>query len=301
MKLKYYSLLLCSLVLGACNKVEVAAPDFEVTTISKTVKAGEEITFKFSGDPDQISFYSGEPLYDYAYKSGRILTADGLGMKFGTTVQYGTQANQLSVLASTDFNGKYAIEDIKKATWVDLTKDYALATSTSLKTWGPKDLKSLLVTGKPVYIAFRYKTLDQKINGAQRTWTIRAFELTTNTELGTQTLADHIGSGFNLVHDGPLEPGRSSVGTTSIILKGNIVDTETPSEDWAISKPIIVDKLDLGPDKPTPIKGFVDTKSYDYKYIYNTPGTYKATFVASNSNVYGAQEVVKQIEVTVTP
>lgn len=301
MKLRYYSFLLCSLLLGACNKVEVATPDFEVTTLSKTVKAGAELTFEFAGDPDQISFYSGEPLSDYAYKSGRVLNAEGLDMSFTTTVQYGGQKDQLSILTSTNFNGNYVIEDIKKATWTDITAEYALATSTTQKTWGPKDLKSMMVAGKPVYIAFRYTTLPQAVNGAQRTWTIRAFEVNTNTALGVQALADHAGAGFKLVHDGPLEPGRASVGSSSIALRGNTADTETPTEDWVISKGITTGPIDMGPDRPIPIKGFVDTKTPDYKYIYANPGTYKATFVASNSNIYGAAEVVKQVEITVTP
>lgn len=301
MKSKYLCLLLVSLVWISCNKVEVSAPDFAVTAVSKTVKAGEEVKFGFTGDPDQISFYSGEPLKDYNYKTGRVLTASGLTTSFTTTVQYGTQTNQLSVLVSTDFSGNYVMEDIRKATWLDITKDYALATSTTQKVWGPKDLQSMLVGGKPVYIAFRYKTLPQTLNGGGRTWTIRSFQFETVTELGVVTLADHIGTGFKLVHDGPFEPGRSSVGSTSITLRANAADIDTPTEDWAISKAVTVGTVDMGPDRPISLKGFVNTKATDYKYIYTKPGTYKATFVASNSNIYGAAEVVKQIEITVQP
>ena len=116
MKSKYFGLLLCSLILGACNKVEVATPDFEVSTLTKSVKAGEELTFQFTGDPDQISFYSGEPLSDYTFKSGRTVSTEGLDLSFTTTVQYGAQKDQLSILYSTDFSGNYTLEDIRKAT-----------------------------------------------------------------------------------------------------------------------------------------------------------------------------------------
>lgn len=301
MKSKYFGLLLCSLILGACNKVEVATPDFEVSTLTKSVKAGEELTFQFTGDPDQISFYSGEPLSDYTFKSGRTVSTEGLDLSFTTTVQYGAQKDQLSILYSTDFSGNYTLEDIRKATWVDVTKDYALATGTTQKTWGPKDMESLMVDGKPIYIAFRYVGLPKSTDGVPRTWTIRSFELNTMSDLGPLQVADHTGAGFKLVQDGPIEPSRSSIASSSIVLRGNSVDQETPIDNWAITKPIMVGDIDMGPDRPTPIKGFVDTKSSDYKYIYTTPGTYKATFVASNANIYGAKEVIKQIEITVTP
>lgn len=301
MKLTYYTLLFCFLILGSCNKIEVTVPEFDVVPSSNTIKAGEEISFMFTGDPDQISFYSGEVFKDYAFKNGRTLVSDGLQVSFTTAVQYGAQQNQLSVLVSSDFNGSYTMEDIKKANWTNITSDYALATSTTQLAWGPKELKSLLVSGKPVYIAFRYITLPQPANGAQRTWSIRTFSLKGSSNLGILNIADQVTAGFKLVHEGPLEAGRSSSTATTITLRGNVADTQTPTEDWAITKPIDVGDVDLGPDKPIPVKGFVDTRSSEFKYTYATPGSYKVVFVASNANIYGNQQMIKEVDITVVP
>jgi len=301
MKLKYYTLLLCALSLGACNKVEVVQPNFTVVADKTTAKVGEEITFNFSGDPDQISFYSGEALKDYAFKDGRLLVAEGLQLSFTTTVQYGTQSNQFSVLFSTDFNGDYSMDGIRKATWTNMTADYNLATTTTQVTWGPKELKSMIVNGKPVYIAFRYLTPSQVINGTHRTWSVRLFSLKGSSAVGVLNVADQVSAGFTMIHDGPQEPGRASSTATTITLRGNIVDTQSPTEDWAITKPIDVGEVDLGPDKPQPIKGFVDTRSSEFKYTYTKAGDYKVVFVASNANIYGSQQVVKELNVTITP
>src|SRR5690606_4742085 len=103
-------------VVTACAKVEVSAPDFEVVTEQQTIQAGSDVTFKFSGDPDQITFYSGEPLNDYAYKDGRVLNINSLLASFRSNVQYGTQRDLLSVWLSSDYNGGGTIEDVRAAT-----------------------------------------------------------------------------------------------------------------------------------------------------------------------------------------
>lgn len=162
-------------------------------------------------------------------------TMRGLNLYFSTAVQYGSQENQLSVLVSTDFDGVYEMENIKAATWTDITNEYALATGTSATYWGPMELSYLFVKDKPVYIAFRYITLPQDENGNQRTWRVRHLTLTSKND---ELISDQEDASFTLIHDGPFEPNRSSISSSQIILRGNNGDTETRTEDWAISKPI---------------------------------------------------------------
>ncbi len=73
------------------------------------------------------------------------------------------------------------------------------------------------------------------------------------------------------------------------------------SEHWAVSKAIAADKVDLGPDWSSPIRGITNPVLTEYLYTYTKPGTYKAVFVASNSTVNDQKEVVKEITITVTP
>lgn len=80
-----------------------------------------------------------------------------------------------------------------------------------------------------------------------------------------------------------------------------MVDTQTPTEDWAISKPIDLGNVELGPDKPQPIKGFVDTRSSEFRYTYTRAGDYKVVFVASNANLYGSEKVIKELNISVNP
>ena len=73
------------------------------------------------------------------------------------------------------------------------------------------------------------------------------------------------------------------------------------SENWAVSKAIYTDKVDLGPDWSTSLKGISNTKLDVYRYTYTKAGTYKAVFIASNNSIDDVKQVVKEITFTITP
>lgn len=73
------------------------------------------------------------------------------------------------------------------------------------------------------------------------------------------------------------------------------------SEHWVVSKPIKVEKVDLGPDRSTSIKGISNAVMVEHRYTYAKPGTYKAVFVASNNSIDDEKKVVKEITLIITP
>lgn len=92
-------------------------------------------------------------------------------LSFSNAVQYGSQENNLSILVSTDFDGNYDMENIGKATWNDLTKEFQLATDKKFVKSGEVDLSSWATPRKPVYIAFRYIG-QESAKPTQRSWII---------------------------------------------------------------------------------------------------------------------------------
>ena len=74
-----YLLLACAVLFGACKETDMltSAPSFEVSTDKKVYAPGEEVVFLFKGDPQYISFYSGEIYNDYKYRKGRIVQNPG--------------------------------------------------------------------------------------------------------------------------------------------------------------------------------------------------------------------------------
>lgn len=238
MKFKYYNMLLGVLLMTSCNKdivTNLETPTFDVTTKTSTFKAGQPITFLFSGTAHTISFYSGETLKDYSFKDGRVVNVTGAGatMEFTSSLQVaGTQTNQLTILASTNFNGDYSsVDKVKAATWTDITSRFTLATNATFvpAVPAPKEISDLIVAGKPIYIAFKYVTLPQATNGLARQWFIQTFAIKSLTTLPstasatpiTLTLADQIHAGFTIVDNSPTtNPAASSVTSTRVTLWG---------------------------------------------------------------------------------
>mgnify|MGYP000851092233 CR=1 FL=1 len=357
MKLKIYSILAAALVMASCEKptIEADEPAFDVIAEKTTYKAGESVKFMITGGEAQsISFYSGELLKDYASRTGRVADVAGAGatLSFTSSVQVGTQANQVSLLASTNFNGDYgSVAKLKAATWVDITSRFKLGTSATLLASGTVDVSDLILAGKPIYFAFRYNTKKQATNGIARQWFIQSFTLSSKKLLDNTlalTIADQASTGFRIVDDlKDKAPALSSITATRLTLQGNtyltstlpqfdpnnpIFDPKNPiynpqdpayqptavfkpfvpfdpaspnndpeSEHWAVSKAISIDKVDLGPDWSTAIKGLTNPVLTEYRYIYPKAGTYKATFVAANGNIDQQKLVTKEITITITP
>lgn len=74
------------------------------------------------------------------------------------------------------------------------------------------------------------------------------------------------------------------------------------SENWAVSGPVSISKVNLGSDWAVPVRAAVylgNPTSYTYKYA--KPGTYKAVFVASNTTIDDSKQMIKEITLTITP
>lgn len=295
--------MLISVVLFSCEKYQLDDPALEVSADKTTIKAGESLTFKFEGSPQMLSFYSGEFLKDYNYvTNSRTLKNCYLSFSSATVAAI-QQANQLAVLVSADFDGKYAIDNIKAATWVDITNRFALANNATVTPSTEADIMDLAVAGRPLYLAFRYITRSQTEFLTASDWNISAVLLKSKFDNEEVTLMDYgSGSNFSVFSYGNKQAGRSLVNATTIEFKGNSTAAikEEYTEDWGISRAIYINPNDLGNDKATPLKLFREAKKESYTYTYSKAGTYTATFIAETNNVYGNKKVVRQIEITVT-
>ncbi|TZF86277.1 DUF5017 domain-containing protein (plasmid) [Pedobacter sp. BS3] len=311
MNLKYIVIYISAfiLVLAGCDKsLDLDAPTFnvkgytvadDVDTLGNPVK---KVTFNFEGDAKLISVYPGEIGNDYAYAQGRELDYDALLMSFSTTVQYGTQPNQLSVWASTDFDGTYTPEHIHAANWTNITNRFTLAATVGSSTpasSGTQDISDLKVEGKPLYIGFKYVTLPQSTAGTQNTWKIRNFLLTGQSNIGPITLSDQVSAGWLLVNDGEIiDPGRAQIESGNVVnLRGNNVNINVYTETWAISKSISTSKANLGPDRSIAIKSYTDPVLNSYTYNYTKPGNYTVVFVAQNSTLKHEKSVIRTVNV----
>ena len=102
-----------------CNEEEtVDAPQFTATAPGGVFKVGEPVTFRFEGDPDFITFYSGEAGNAYDYRNRDRIEPAEVTLSFlentragraaaGVLVGFGglsVHCQTLSVLAGTDLD-----------------------------------------------------------------------------------------------------------------------------------------------------------------------------------------------------
>jgi len=179
----------------ACNKqTEVKPVSFDVNstklngTPSTSFSSNDTVNFAFTGNPDIITFYSGETGKRYDYKDR--ISAKGIPqLQFSTILANGTQASSLALMVSTDFKGiatntilgiltrdtATTNANIAAATWTDITSRATFSTGgTTAVASGTIDLSDFANQGKPIYIAFKYVATAGTI---QNKWTISALSL----------------------------------------------------------------------------------------------------------------------------
>ena len=305
MKKNYLTLLCIVIIAGACRKEEqVNVPVLEVMADKQTIKAGETVNFSLRGNADFVSFYAGTPLNDYAYKDGRTLGAGVVMYSFDSYTYSGTQKDQLSLVVSNDFDGIDSINDIHKATWTDITGSYSLANAeNTFMPAGNSDITPFAKDGKTFYLPYKYKAEPAVDAGVGKIWKIRNTVLTNQTEVSTSTLGNLVTSGWKLVLDENTVPdaSRNFVVSTALAFRSNAAPHDTVYQEvWIVSKGFKIDSQDLGPDLAVPVKSFTLPWVDTWPQQYTKPGTYNATFIGANRNVYGDKKTIKQVQISVT-
>lgn len=301
-----YIILLFVLTFGSCkDELAVIPPDLNIATEKNAYKVGEEVKFKIEGNAQLISFYSGEPLHDYAFRESRMVEPGKLKLSFQTSVEFGTQQGQFSVLVSTDFNGGSSFSAIQSANWTDITNRFTIAASPTFTYSKEVDITDLAANAQTLFIAFRYQVKDQGVYGVGRTWRVENFLLNSESSIGLEKKGDIPTAGFRVFDKlADVAPSRSTLTNSRISLVAHSVtnaNRNIETENWAISKGFNIGTADYGPDRPLPIKGVADSKISTYKYVYTKEGTYKAVFIGYNANISGSAELKKELMVTITP
>lgn len=305
---KTSSLLLSILTLGffSCEKKETPVLNMDVTVQKTSFQVGEEVVFYITGNPDQLTFFSGEEGHKYIYRERTNAEPRAITVDFATNRRYGSDAqqpNSLRFLVSQNFSGIYQPDAIVESEWVDITDAFTLSPSQSDdNTYVPSgtvDLSALssfgfdLDPGKLTYFAFKYTGTT---GSTQPRWWINTFNLITETVEGiVLPIATMSSAGWGSIglNDSPVswvynanglrfQGGGATVGS-------NLV--------WAISASF--DLTSVTPDSGVALKN-MSTRMDSYSHVYETPGTYEVTFVGSNINIYGGNTVVKTITLEIT-
>lgn len=292
---KYVPLLLTPLFFACNKKLDLNSLNFDASAQKTTIAASEPAVFTFTGNPDYITFYSGEPGMRYEYRNRTSDTSTNVQLTFSTATTNATNGT-LSLLVSTDFNGLFDAENIRLASWTDITSRATLATGTATVASRTISLADFAAMRKPVYLAFRYSAAA---GAAQRKWTITGLTL-------NHVLPDRTHTIGNMTANAP-SPGWRSVDvknasvnwTPSLVITGTTAAASAAeTEDWMIMGP--VDLSRVLPDAGVAIKTIAEgMNKFPYVYKYSAPGNYNAVFEAGNVNADASQSTVKTVSITV--
>lgn len=293
--MKHIRLILGIVALSAfisCKKdLKIDSLNFGVTSNATTYKVGDTVHFNFTGNPDIISFYSGEDGNDYA--NHERTTADGAPqLQFTSYAQYGTQLNTLHLLVSSNFSGTYDSSSISQASWTDVTDRATLSTGADNTPSGIIDLSDILAQKKPVYIAFKYTGTS---GSTQKTWTIKNLTLnllkTNNKILPVTDIASAGWKQVSILNSAAVW----SISASQLRIGGGNA-TADDNEDWVISKLLYLNNV--SPDVSIPIKN-ITQKVKGFDYIYSSPGNYKVVFLAANATADKQESTTKEIDLTI--
>lgn len=317
MKLRYVCIALVLLVGSACERMDrIPELNFDVVLDSTTFRAGDEVIFHLKGDPGIIAFYSGEQGNDYAYRNQpRIDYVEELNLRFETHNQELTPYPERSwadfrVKVSMDFNGTYDYASVTSSTWIDITDRFTLSApdtwASGNTVWiqsGIRNISDVIEPGSTFYIAFHYHSPERTTGGnMSRRWRMRSFNLSSLTTSGaTRTLGTYAPANWVLVSPEDPRTSQSQLAASIMLFAPRANNSPEAVDEWGVSRGFSADEVNLGHEFGVAIKGYGDARLPDYGHVYNTPGTYTATFVAKNANIAEEYETVRQVEIKVLP
>lgn len=288
--------LLVAVIIGtSCEREKVGVPSLEVSATSLTYKAGDTVTFNFKGNPDNITFYSGEPGHQYEHRD-RTTANNELQIDFSTFVQFGIIDQNLKLLVSNDFSGVADTMSVRAATWKDISDRAVFSTGEDNAPSGAISLKEFADTlnHSLIYIAFRYT--DYNKPQGQNRWVVRSFTANNISEDGVVTEQANMATGGWMAVDFRNPAYVWSVTAAQLLMPSS--KNSDDNEDWVITKGF--DPTTVKPDEGIALKN-ISTVLPSYKYVYTKPGTYKAVFDVSAVRYNGEGRATKEIALTITP
>lgn len=290
-------LLIIVIIFISCAKEKVTTPSLEVTTSSLTYKAGDTVTFNFTGNPDNITFYSGEPGHNYEFRD-RTTAENDLQINFKTWVQFGLIYKNLQLLVSNNYSGVADTTNVRAATWTDISDRAVFSTGQDNTPSGTISLKEFADpknTAARIYVAFKYT--DYKKTLGQNRWVVRTFEANNISADGVVSPVAVLSSAGWKAFDFKNPASVWSVTTVQLLMFGGNKDADD-NEDWVITKGF--DPFYIKPDAGVALKN-ISTVLPSYKYTYTKPGTYKVVFDVSAVRYNGEKRTTKELTLTITP
>lgn len=292
--------------------VTATAENAKMDDNTLVIEKGRMVTFNISGNPDFITFYSGENGHEYAKRhltETPIEEIKDANLAFTAFAQYGTVPNSMKVFLSTSFDGLRGKGNrdadsltIDNTEWIDITASCNLPQKSN-------DTANVVIPlmdymGKRLTVAFLY---DPAQNAAvQPTWEMRRIRIESESVDGSISTLPASALAFSAfdMYAIPDNAYNSTVAAGTWGLKDKITlrisssPTGQPiNKDWMISQALVINGRQ--PDAGVGIKTISNNPITSYSHTYEKVGEYTVTFIAKNANFENTSEVIKELKIKV--
>lgn len=272
-----------AIFLISCNNDVLIEPTATFTPDSLEFKVGSEIVFRYSGDCDYVTFWSGEEGQIFENRHRIEVPVDSAYFQFNNYTAFGNtaQPRPISVYISNSFKGNYSelgIYDITTS-WDAITPSNTPNYAASLVAVPSGKINITKYKDAPFFIAFKF--VSDSMSGSARQVRIKDFEINAYTKAGL--IKSNILSTFGFKPVNIKGPGVWTQTAVQLDIRGTAQKWE---EDWYITKELVLNRVNS--DKCLAIKTLADNMA-DFRYIYKKTGIYKARIEISNSR-YGKQK-----------
>lgn len=175
------------------------------------VKKGTPITFNIIGEPDYVSFFSGETGHNYSYKDRAYIDMDQIKsseLTFGINLLWGNASNIFKILYSTEFSGMLKNDfyndslALEKAQWTELIPQADLpqvaGTTGDEDKWVDFKVDMKQFFGQNITLAIRYEGLDA--TQTQSKLTFKDMKITNKMANGDVIVVDASQFGFTPIN-----------------------------------------------------------------------------------------------------
>ena len=307
-------------LMTACEHDVVYEVDYNVTLDkNNTYYAGDPVKFHFTGDVDNLLFYSGETAHQYKYANRYSVPVEDVvsaNLHLDIRGRYGFVADYeaLEIWVSKDFAGINGVDDGEgDRALVKAMVEGGMQGWTKLTYF--KDVNQDKFFGYDIpmndyldnlCIAFHWK--PKAADATQRTYWINGsltVELAGTPEPSVMTLTD-LGMKPLMMNE-EVDPYKKNAGDGSIrfdnpnagqlALQGISANKFTYAIDgWVFTTPQPLNKV--ANDKGIVLKN-LQNYLHEYEYTWTEPGTYEVVFVGRNENYASASEEVIKHTITI--
>lgn len=326
---KLIALCVASLFIGACDNSLDKDVSLHVSVASNenisydgqiiTVKKGTPIEFLLSGDPDFLTFFSGEIGKKYLYRQRETIDPSQIKsstLNFSLWFRYGSfDMIEKHIYISEDFTGLYKnnfeadsllVEQVEKdGGWKELVKaeDFPTKLVSDAADATPYSFDMTEYMGKRITLAICYRGVDNTKTQPRMNFEQMRISNVLNNGQTTEYMAGSFGFTpinmkykWNLADQSSMtkdrEYGTVTNNTAGIWNLANIGNggffIHSSNENnplkysWLVSDMITINSCT--PDQGTQIKN-VSQRLDSYTYTYDQIGIYNATFLANNMNM----------------